>query len=88
MPTLDEHFERELEIFRTEAEACAQFLFAFLAVHDVAYRKKAVHKLLNRAPLFWNTWAGGPHLPFATCPPKKLGAPFLAFFCEKWGFLT
>ena len=58
MPTLDEHFERELEIFRTEAEACAQFLFAFLAVHDVAYRKKAVHKLLNRAPLFWNTCLG------------------------------
>jgi hypothetical protein len=51
-------FERELEIFRTEAEACAQFLFAFLAVHDVAYRKKAVHKLLNRAPLFWNTCLG------------------------------
>jgi hypothetical protein len=58
MATLDEHFERELEIFRTEAEACAQFLFAFLAVHDVAYRKKAVHKLLNRAPLFWNTCLG------------------------------
>jgi hypothetical protein len=58
MPTLDDHFERELEIFRTEAEACAQFLFAFLAVHDVAYRKKAVHKLLNRAPLFWNTCLG------------------------------
>ena len=33
----------------------AQFLFAFLAVHDVAYRRTAVHELLNRAPLFWNT---------------------------------
>lgn len=58
MPTLDARFERELEIFRTEAEQCAQFLFAFLAVHDAAYRKKAVHKLLNRAPLFWNTCLG------------------------------
>lgn len=28
---------------------------SILAVHDVAYRKKAVHKLLNRAPQFWNT---------------------------------
>jgi hypothetical protein len=58
MPTLDARFERELEIFRTEAEQCAQFLFSFLAVHDVAHRKKPVHKLLNRAPLFWNTCLG------------------------------
>ena len=58
MPTVDARFERELEIFRTEAEQCAQFLFAFLAVHDVAYRNKAVHRLLNRAPLFWNTCLG------------------------------
>lgn len=58
MTTLDARFERELEIFRTEAETCAQFLFSFLAVHDLAYRKKAVHKLLNRAPLFWNTCLG------------------------------
>ncbi|HEX7285421.1 MAG TPA: hypothetical protein VF532_04525 [Candidatus Angelobacter sp.] len=58
MPTLDKLFERELEIFRTEAGQCAQFLFAFLAVHDVAYRKKAIHRLLNRAPLFWNTCLG------------------------------
>jgi hypothetical protein len=58
MPTLDARFERELEIFRTEAEGCAQFWFAFLALHDVAYRKKEVHKLLNRAPLFWVTCLG------------------------------
>jgi hypothetical protein len=58
MPTLDARFERELRIFETEAEQCAQFLFAFLAVHDVAYRKKAVGKLLNRAPLFWNACLG------------------------------
>lgn len=51
-------FERELEIFRTEAAQCAQFLFAFLAVHDIAYRNKSVHALLNRAPLFWNTCLG------------------------------
>jgi hypothetical protein len=44
-----------MKIFRTEAEQCAQFLFAFLAVHDCAYRIKAVGPLSNRAPLFWNT---------------------------------
>jgi hypothetical protein len=49
---------KSVEIFRTEAEQCAQFLFAFLAVHDCAYRSKAVHALLNRAPLFWNTCLG------------------------------
>jgi hypothetical protein len=58
MPTLDARFQREPEIFRTEAEQCAQFLFAFLAVHDCAYRIKAVRALLNRAPLFWNTCLG------------------------------
>ena len=58
MSTLDARFARELEIFRTEAEQCAQFLFAFLAVHDVAYRRTAVQELLNRAPLFWNTCLG------------------------------
>jgi hypothetical protein len=59
MPTIDEQFRRELEIFRTEEEKAAQFYFAFLAVHDVAYRHKSVAALLNRAPLFWNTCLGG-----------------------------
>jgi hypothetical protein len=58
MTTLDARFERELEIFRTEAEQCAQFLFAFLAVHDAAYRNKAVRTLLESAILFWNTCLG------------------------------
>ena len=48
-------FERELEIFRTEAEGGTQFLYAYLAVHAAAARRKAVHRLLNDAPLFWNT---------------------------------
>ena len=58
MITPDERFQRELEIFRTEAEAGAQFFFAYLAVHAVAYHHKSVHALLNRAPLFWNTCMG------------------------------
>lgn len=54
----DVHFERELEVFRTEAEAGTQFFYAFLAVHAVAADHKAVYKLLNDAPLFWNTTLG------------------------------
>ena len=52
-------FERELEIFRTEAEAGMQFLSAYLAVHAVAAKHKAVHRLLNETPLFWNTCLAG-----------------------------
>ena len=59
MTTEEELFERELEIFRTEAEAGTQFLSAYLAVHAVASKHKAVHRLLNEAPLFWNTCLAG-----------------------------
>jgi hypothetical protein len=51
-------FERELEIFRTEEEAGAQFFSAYLAVHNVAASSKSVYRLLNEAPLFWNTCLG------------------------------
>ena len=55
MTTPEGQFERELEIFRTEAEGGTQFFYAYLAVHAAAARRKAVHRLLNEAPLFWNT---------------------------------
>lgn len=58
MTTPDVQFERELEIFRTEAAAGTQFLYSYLAVHAVAADNKRVHKLLNSAPLFWNTNLG------------------------------
>lgn len=51
-------FEAELEIFRTEVEAALQFYYGFLTIHAVAGDKKAVHKSLNSAPLFWNTNLG------------------------------
>ena len=51
-------FEQELEVFRTEAEAAAQFFYAYLTVHAVAGDHKAVYRLLNTAPLFWNTSLG------------------------------
>ncbi|MDI6764064.1 MAG: transposase [Thermodesulfobacteriota bacterium] len=51
-------FEYELETFRKEAEAAIQFLYAYLTVHRVAARNSLVHRLLNEAPLFWNTSLG------------------------------
>lgn len=51
-------FEQELEVFRTEAESAAQFFYAYLTVHAVAGDNKAVYRLLNTAPLFWNTSLG------------------------------
>src|SRR3990172_5585484 len=54
----DEQFERELEIFRTETEAGAQFFYAYLAVHSVGANSKPVYALLNETPLFWNTILG------------------------------
>ena len=51
-------FEAELEVFRKEAEAAIQFLYGYLAVHAVAADHESVYKLLNQAPLFWNTSLG------------------------------
>lgn len=59
MTTPDTQFERELEIFRTEAEAGTQFLYADLAMHAVAADQKRVYQFLNEAPLFWNTCSEG-----------------------------
>ena len=59
MTTPEVQFERELEIFRTEAEGGTQFFYASLAVHAAAARCKEVHKLLNQTPLFWNTCLAG-----------------------------
>jgi len=54
----DVQFERELEVFRTEAEGAAQFFYALLAIHAAAGAKTPIYKLLNTAPLFWNTILG------------------------------
>jgi len=58
MTTPAERFERELEIFRTEAEAGTQFFYADLAVRAVAVDRESVRELLNQTPLFWNTCLG------------------------------
>ena len=54
----EEQFINELEVFRTEAESAIQFFYSWLTVYAVASEHKEVHRLLNRAPLFWNTALG------------------------------
>ena len=51
-------FANELEVFQTEAESGIQFFYSYLTIHAVAGDHKEVHRLLNRAPLFWNTVLG------------------------------
>lgn len=58
MKKAEDIFENELEVFRTEAESAIQFFYSWLGVHAVAGGHKAVYRLLNRAPLFWNTALG------------------------------
>ena len=58
MPSISADFESQLELFRTEAESALQFFFAWDAIHAVAAKSKAVFRLLNEAPQFWNTALG------------------------------
>jgi hypothetical protein len=48
-------FEKQLELFRTEAESAVQFFFAWDAVHTVAASDRSVVRLLDESPLFWST---------------------------------
>jgi len=54
----EDAFYNELEVFRTEAESGIQFFYSYLAIHAIAGEHKQVHRLLNSAPLFWNTALG------------------------------
>lgn len=58
MPTSRLDFAAELELFRTEAESAIQFFYAWDATHAVASTSPKVRRLLNEAPLFWNTSLG------------------------------
>ena len=51
-------FEREIGVFRTEAESAAQFFYAFLAIHAAVAAKRPVLNHINTAPLFWKTMLG------------------------------
>lgn len=51
-------FMRELEIFRTEAQAGAQFLYTYLAMNTILGDNKKALDAVNRTPLFWKTNMG------------------------------
>lgn len=54
----EEKFTRELEIFRTEAQAGAQFLYSYLAFNSIISENKRALAFVNHAPLFWKTNMG------------------------------
>jgi hypothetical protein len=54
----DAQFEHELEVLRTEAETAAQFFYGYLEIHAAAGAENSIYRLLNTAPLFWNTLLG------------------------------
>lgn len=53
--TEESDFLRALEVNRGDCEAAAQFLYAYLAIHETARRSQRVLGLMNRHPTFWNT---------------------------------
>jgi hypothetical protein len=59
MTSAEAALTRELEIFRQEAEAGAQFFYSYLAVHELAKRQRRVFRMLDENALFWNTTLGG-----------------------------
>lgn len=55
MTNSEKRFVRELEIFRTEVQAGAQYLYAYLSFNSIVSDKKKTLNAVNRTPLFWNT---------------------------------
>jgi hypothetical protein len=53
----EQQFEKELEIFRKESEAAAQYFCGFRTMHEVAGQDTNVVRYLNRRALLWNTVA-------------------------------
>ncbi len=47
-------FEKELEIFRTEASLCAMYYYAFLGIESVISSNRKLLDIVNETPLFWN----------------------------------
>lgn len=74
--TPEQKFENGLEIFRTETQTAVQFFYAYLTIHAVARDRPAVHRLLNRAPLFWNTnWARSRPVPSSSSVAFSIKPP-------------
>lgn len=58
MATPEQQFIRELEVFRTETQAGAQYLYAYLSFNSIVSEKKKTYREINKTPLFWNTAMG------------------------------
>lgn len=58
MTAEEQRFLQELDLFRGECEASSQHLYAYLAIHALAKRRKQVFRTLDRSALFWNTVLG------------------------------
>ena len=58
MSNPEQRFLRELEVFRTEAQSGAQFLYGYLAFNSILSGKKKALNAVNKTPLFWNTTMG------------------------------
>lgn len=54
----DAQFEQELEAFYRQGAEAIQFLFAQLAINQVATRNGRTLRALNITPMFWNTVVG------------------------------
>jgi hypothetical protein len=67
MATPEQRFIRELEVFRTEAQAGAQFLYGYLAFNSILSEKRKALNAVNKTPLFWNTAAGPLQIAFLLC---------------------
>ena len=52
-------FENELETFRKETDGVIQYFYSWHAVHVIAAKDDSILRLLNQAPLFWNTTLAG-----------------------------
>jgi len=55
MTSEERQFLRELDLFRGECEESSQHLYAYLAIHALAKRRKRVFRALDRYALFWKT---------------------------------
>ena len=58
MANPEQRFIRELEVFRTEAQAGAQFLYAYLSFISIISEKRKTYNEVNKTALFWNTTMG------------------------------
>jgi len=58
MASPEQQFVREIEVFRTEAQAGAQFLYAYISFNSIISGKRKTYNEVNKTPLFWNTTIG------------------------------